>query len=289
MYGRLKNARWRRRAARDARIVRVGGLGSLLLAVVLMGAACSGPGSGPVTDPSTARDEALAQRRLHPTEPYWPHRLAELADRPLAATAHLDTALALDPDYAPAIALMSKLQYDEGRHEEAVALLRGHLERRPDADDALRAALALHLDALGAWEEADAALATCADQSAPAAGVRTYLGLRGEDVTAAAEAAQVALEADPASAANHNNQGIALLYAGRPAEARTAFLAALERDDALPGALYNLAIVDAFYFYDEDAGRRWFARYRTLASEDPDGLADTLGGGMTTARREDDR
>jgi tetratricopeptide (TPR) repeat protein len=271
-------------AERDARHLVVG-LG--LLAAVLLVTACSGPGRGPETDPATARAEAEAGRRLHPTEPYWPYRQAELATNAAPALAHLDTALALDADYAPAIALLSKLQYESGRHAQAVTLLRDHLRRQPAADDALRAALALHLDALGAWEEADSVLADCSDQSAPAAGVRTYLGLQGDDARTAADAAERALAVDPGSAANHNNQGIALLYAGRPDEARQAFLDALERDDDLPGALYNLAIVETFYFYDTEAGRRWFARYRELATDDPDGLAESLGFALTTASRED--
>jgi len=151
-------------------------------------------------------------------------------------------------------------------------------------------------DALPGWAdylatlgEADAVLATCSEDSPPTAGVRTYLGLQGDDVAGATAAAAQALEADPASAANHNNNGIALLYAGKPAEARAAFMAALDLDEALPGALYNLAIVETFYFYDPDAGRQWFARYRELASDDPDDLATTLGFEMTTAIREDAR
>ena len=119
--------------------------------------------------------------------------------------------------------------------------------------------------------------------------MRTFLGLRGEDPLAATEEAERALKADPESAANLNNHGIALLYAGQPAEARQAFLAALERDDDLSGALYNLAIVDTYYFYDEDAGRQWFARYSELASDDPDDLATLLGVTVTAASREDER
>lgn len=285
MYPVLKNARWKGCTARDARRRAP----YALVLVILFVAACSGPGAGPQSDPADALAAAQAGRLLHPTEPYWPYHLAELQATAAPAFAHLDTALALDPDYAPAIALLSKLQYEAGRHDEAIALLQDHIARHPETDDALRAALALHLDALGAWEEADAVLATCSEDSPPAAGVRTYLGLQGDDVTAAMDAAEQALAADPASAANHNNHGIALLYAGKPDEARAAFMDALELDGDLPGALYNLAIVETFYFYDEEAGRRWFAQYRELASDDPDDLGTTLGFEMTTAAREDAR
>ena len=46
--------------------------------------------------------------------------------------AGLARALALDPDYAPAIALLSKLQYEEGRHDEAVRWHRRATELDPD-------------------------------------------------------------------------------------------------------------------------------------------------------------
>ena len=75
---------------------------------------------------------------------------------------------------------------------------------------------------------------------------------------------------------NHNNWGIAQLYAGEPKAARKSFLTASKMDPELPGPLYNLAIVDRFYFFDEEAARDWFRRYRKLSDEDPDGLAEIL-------------
>ncbi len=73
-------------------------------------AGCSGPGSGPQDDPAFALDEIRAQRSLAPTEPYWAFQLAQWrvsTDAPALARAHLDTALALDANYAPAVALLS--------------------------------------------------------------------------------------------------------------------------------------------------------------------------------------
>ena len=283
MYVVLENARLKRSALRHA---------PALAAFVLVGAlaGCGGQQpaltSDPAADLAGAAAEARQGRIRQPDQPYWPHRLAQLeasSGQTATAHAHLDTALALDPDYAPAVALRSKLLYQERRHDEAIALLNEHLARNPGADDALRAALALNLDAVGAWEESDAALARCGDASAGVSTVRTFLGLRGENPRAAADEAARALRAAPESAVNLNNQGIALLYAGQPTAAREAFLAALERNPNLPGALYNLAIVDTYYFYDEAAGRRWFARYRTLASDDPDDLARDLGETVTAS------
>ena len=47
--------------------------------------------------------------------------------------------------------------------------------------------------------------------------------------------------------------------------------------------------MDTYYFYDEEAGRQWFARYQTLASDDPDDLATALGVTLTTASREEEQ
>ncbi len=289
MYLSLKNARPMRPAS--AAILRRARVVSLLIFAMAL-SACSGRAPMPETDPAADLAEAQAGRMNQPGEPYWPFRLAShYADAGIMAQAHtqLDSTLALDDRYEPAIALRSKLFFDEGRHQPAIDLLSNHLDQNPQADDALRAALALHLDAIGAWEESDAALAACGDGSAEVITVRTFLGLRGEDPLAATDEAEQALKADPESAVNLNNHGIALLYGGRPAEARKAFLAALERDGELSGALYNLAIVDTYYFYDEEAGRQWFARYSELASDDPDDLATVLGVTVTAAAREDQR
>jgi Flp pilus assembly protein TadD len=102
-----------------------------------------------------------------------------------------------------------------------------------------------------------------------------YLRLRGEHFAESLDVARKALDARP-SAVNHNNYGIAQLYAGDPESARESFLRAHELDGELPGPLYNLAIVDWFYFFAADDARDWFARYRKLASDDPDGLAEVF-------------
>lgn len=175
-----------------------------------------------------------------------------------------------------------------GRHDEAGELLSAWLSARGGvsssagmvgADEAaVRAALAVHLEALGRVEEASAVLSPCADGDAGVARARTWLSLRGDAFASALADAERAVAHSPASAADRNNLGIALLYAGRPREAREAFLSARELDPALPGALYNLAIVESAYFFDDGAARRWLDAYRRLSDEDPDGLFVTVGG-----------
>lgn len=270
----------------------------LLLALALA-AGCAGTGSGPRFDPlaispEQARDDApafaaavaaaVAQRDADPAAPYWPYRLGALyaaADSAAGAELHLHEALRRDPDYAPAVCLLSELQYRRGDHGAAADLLGDHLARHPAAPAALRAALALNLAALGEPARAQAVLDDAgkdgAGRDAVLAGVGAYLRLAGDGFLDALEPARLAVAADPGSAAAHNNLGIALLYAGRPHEAHDAFTAALARDPRLPGAMYNLAIVEATYFFDPDAGRAWFERYRRLGGPDPDDLASLLG------------
>jgi tetratricopeptide (TPR) repeat protein len=263
----------------------------LSLALLAAAAGCGGLGFVPGLggggnerlEPQEAGDrmaETRAQMALAPAEPYWPFRMGELylaADSTMPAMHYLNAALRVDPSYAPAAALLSKQYYDSGMYAQGVELLDGFLARNPQAPDAIRAALALHLDAVGDAERAAAVLAPCSRDSEDANAARAYVALRGTDPKSALDAAKRVLDAGDASAVNHNNYGIALLHAGRPLEARSAFKTALSIDDKLPGALYNMAIVEAFYFFDEAAGREWFARYRQVASDDPDNLAARFG------------
>jgi predicted Zn-dependent protease len=212
---------------------------------------------------------------VEPGEAYWPHRMAELyveADSSGRALSALDRALAADPDYNPSLSLTSKLWFEAGRHAEAISLLEAARARQGELPEALRLGLALHYEAVGRWDESAALFATTSQQ--PSSCV-IYHMLRGESFLNAGEMAAAALREDPRSAANHNNYGITRLYAGDPNAAKAAFLEALELDPDLTGAIYNLAIVETFYFFDEAAGRDWFQLYRERgALEDPDGLSE---------------
>lgn len=266
----------------------------LLLAV---SAGCSGlgivPGLGddasrpkPI-EPEEAVDQLTATRAqlaLAPSEPYWQFRMGELyaaADSTTLAMQHLSAALRVDPAYAPAASHLSQLYYRHGMYAQGVDLLDGFLAHNPHAPDEIRVALALHLDAGGDAARAESVLASTTSPSSWEA--RTYVTLRGQNPKMAIDIAKRAVDANDASAVNHNNYGIALLHAGRPVEAREHFKNALSIDDELPGALYNMAIVEAFYFFDDAAGREWFARYRKVASDDPDDLASRFGAKVTAS------
>jgi Tfp pilus assembly protein PilF len=265
---------------------------ALATALLAATAGCGGlgivPGLGGDGDtkplaPAQAVDQLAATRAklaLAPNEPYWSFRLGELyaaADSTTLAMQYLNSALEVDPSYAPAAALLSKIYYQVGMYAQGVDLLDGFFARNAQAPDELRVALALHLDATGDVARAETVLAQCTEDSEAAREARTYVALRGQNPKAALSPAKQALDADDASAVNHNNYGIALLHAGRPVEAREQFKNALSIDDKLPGALYNMAIVEAFYFFDEAAGREWFARYKKVASDDPDDLTARFG------------
>lgn len=235
-------------------------------------------------------DDALAiameHARVDPSEPYWPYRIGEIyagADSIEQSINSLQSTLSMDPGYAPAAALLSKIYYDGALYNAGVTLLEDFIAKKPGCPDAIRAALALHLEALGDVDRAQTVLLDCSENSREVHAIRTYVTLRGDNVDSALQFATQALESDDKSAANQNNYGVALLCAGRPIEAREAFMKALRLDKDLPGALYNMAIVEAFYFFDEQTGKEWFARYQQYASEDPDDLGTLFGTEMGSA------
>jgi len=210
-----------------------------------------------------------------PREPYWPYHLAELylgQDSSAEAIDQLKSSLAIDSNYAPSISLLSQIYYNAHMYPQAVTLLEDYLARNAQAPDALRASLALNYEAMGDTDKADAALASCTAGARDAQCPRVLASLRKNDATALLAEARNALDADGHSAANHNNYGIALLVAGRPFDARDEFKRALDIDGNLAGALYNMAIVQTFYFFDDTSGRDWYARYLKLDTDDPDNL-----------------
>jgi len=204
-----------------------------------------------------------------------------LADSVAAAEQSLRVALEKDARYSPALALQSKLDFEAGRHADAIerlTIVTAQAERFGEAERSmLLAGLALHLDALGQTREARETLA-----SAPGAGerrtssARVYVALRGETPDEATELSRWVLDRDPKNAVNLNNRGITLLRAGDAEAARRTFLEAIERDAKRAGPYYNLAILEKFYLLDDAAAARWYAAYRERSQADPDGLADVF-------------
>jgi tetratricopeptide (TPR) repeat protein len=257
----------------------VAGCGS----VPLIGGSGSADAPGDVAPADRAGEIAALQARSleEPENPYWLYRLAELhvADTdPVAAESSLRFALQRNPNHEPSLSLLSKVWWDTGRHDEAVSLLETARSASGGLSPELLTALALHYDALDRPDLAES-IAASVEPSADWArdgSALAYVRLRGDGFAQSEAVARRALDADPESAVNHNNYGIAKLYVGDPESARKSFLTAVDLDPSLPGPLYNLAIVERFYRFDDDAARDWFRKYRELSSEDPDGLAELL-------------
>ena len=215
---------------------------------------------------------------VSPDDPYWRLHLGELhlrAGHGDEAENALRDALAIDARYAPSLSLLSRLLYEDGRFADGVELLSAApIDSYPlPTATALAAGLALHLEARG---ESDLALQTLAPYRGELdwerlGSIPTYLELRSDQFEEAGEVAERALAARP-DAVNLNNHGISLLLSGDPQGAREEFKRAHGLDEELPGPLYNLAIVERFYFFDDAAAQEYFERYAALSEEDPDGL-----------------
>jgi Tfp pilus assembly protein PilF len=234
-------------------------------------------------------DELTAARSraaLEPLEPYWPFREAELvleragASSSADAAAALERSLARDPGYVPATALLSRLDFAAGRHEAAIARLEPYRMPQAGVSDAERRTLleglALHYDAIGRLDTADAVAREAREAGAPSgdspASPRVYLVLRGDHPDEASGPAAEALKHGPETAVNRNNYGITRLRAGDVDGARAAFERAIEIDPALPGPYYNLALLERHYRFDERAASRWLELYRKRSNDDPDGM-----------------
>ncbi|MEZ4650285.1 MAG: tetratricopeptide repeat protein [Candidatus Eisenbacteria bacterium] len=239
-----------------------------------------------------AKASLEAKAESSPTEPYWLHRIAELeleapsfgssvtSSASAKAEVWLHRALDVDPGYAPSLTLLSKLLYEQSRHFEAIELLERALEEHVVRGAAeVRACLALHQVASDDVAGAEATLSPLESRGehwASVGSVLTYTRLQGDRYREAPRWAERALEAEE-SAANCTNYGIALLQEGKPKEAEHYFLRALELEPEQPGALYNLAIVEQFYFFDAEEGAAYYRRYRETSDDDPDGLAEVFG------------
>ena len=231
--------------------------------------------------------EARAQSAANPRDAYWPYRLGQIyldSDSLPSAEAALETSLSRDRTYAPALSLLSKLYFDQGRHAEAVKML-DPVVSSPDAfsnadRQALLAALALHQDALGRPDLARSAIAGAPQpKGAHASSAMVFVTLRGESPDSAGALAKAALEEDSKNAVNLNNYGITRLRAGDPAAARKAFDQAIARDPSLPGPYYNLAILEKFFLFDDAAAARWFQAYSERSKADPDSLFGVFSSG----------
>lgn len=234
---------------------------------------------------SAPEPNAVAEVAADDAAAWYARAVRQLAsDSASAAEQSLRTALEREPAYSPALALTSKLDFEAGRHADAIerlSIVTSEPQRfRDDERALLLTGLALHQDALGRTQDARATL-TAAPTAQPrrTGSARAYVLLRSESPDEATAVAREALERDGKSAVNLNNSGITLLRVGDVEGARKAFLKSIERDPQLGGPYYNLAILEKFYLLDDAAGARWYAAYRERSQADPDGLAQVFRAG----------
>jgi tetratricopeptide (TPR) repeat protein len=238
--------------------------------------------------------DAREQAALAPGEPYWPYRIGQLmvgADSTVRAEAELRNALARDPNYAPALSLLSRLYYDAKRHQDGVRLIeeaRARPQAFPDGvPPALLAGLALHYDALDRPDLAQQVLSNLGRPDPRGLGPAVvYLQLRGDKPETATDLAAASVAENSKSAASQNNYGITRLRAGDPESAKRAFLKAIDLDPKRAGPYYNLAILEKFYLLDDQAATGWFAKYWERSQNDPDAIAGVVGGRVAGKREE---
>lgn len=231
--------------------------------------------------------DARGEMNAHPQDPYWPYQVAQeclAKDSVASAVAALQTSLTRDPGYPPALSSLSKLMFESGQHQEAIAMLSSALGAAGDRYDddtrqILLAEIALHQDALGRPDLARSSLAGMPKPDLKQSrSALVYVTLRGEAPDSASEMAKRALNGDSKSAVNLNNYGITRLRAGDLDAAKQAFDQAMERDPSLPGPYYNLAILEKFYHFDDVSAAHWFHAYWKLSRSDPDSLLGLFHG-----------
>lgn len=240
--------------------------------------------------PVAAPGGSMPSATLSPDEIEGPdaYGLTRAADRAFrqdsleVAEERLRAALALDPTHAPALSRLSRLFHVTGRHAQAIERLapvrEGTIALSRADRSTLLAGLALHLDALGEWAEAEAVLRLIPSSERVAdGGTRVFLMLRGNTPDSAAVLAEAQARTDGRSAAAANNLGIVRLRRGEAEAARKAFLRAIDLDRECAGAYYNLAILEKYYRLDDEEAAKWFDRYRGRSSEDPDSLFAVFG------------
>lgn len=237
--------------------------------------------------------EARERTVTEPAEAYWPFRAGEILatrDSLRESESMLRIALERNPDYAPALSQLSRIWFDQGRHQEAVTLLEAARARSSAFPQELKVGLALHYDAMDRPDQSQAVLAGAGKPDDASRSGVVYLALRGALSDSVAGVKKNDIDGGAHSAAEHNNLGIVKLRSGDPNGARKEFQAAIDKDPKLAGPYYNLAILEKYWLLDDDAAERWFSAYRQRSNEDPDSLFAVFGknaNGHKLAQEED--
>lgn len=178
----------------------------------------------------------------------------------------LHDALARDPNYVPALALLPKLLHECGRSAEGITFF----ARRPAPTwpEPVRLNLALLYADTGNTMQARKLLESLASSpyAASAAANLAYLDLVDEDHAAAARRMQADLARYADTPAVLNNLALVHLRAGRVAEAAKLLREVTERHPEFGEAHLNYALVLRHYLFEEDGAAQAQARFDALST-----------------------
>src|SRR5262245_8168013 len=191
------------------------------------------PQSPPAAGNADQLREARERSVTEPATAYWPFRAGEILaakDSVAQAESMLRVALQRDPSYAPALSLQSRVWFEAGRHQEAIALLEAARSRPGPFPQELLVGLALHYDAIDRPDQARALLASAGRMGDASRSGVVYLALRGAVSDSVAGVKKGSIDGGAHTAAEHNNLGIVKLRSGDPNGARKSFQAAIDKD-----------------------------------------------------------
>jgi len=188
---------------------------------------------------------------------------------PDSARIMLEQAVARDPRYTPSLAWLSRLNFEAGEIERAVALLEP-VAAEPNPDPEILTNLAVYKLAWGEVDAAESLLRTSIDRHphhAPAYGNLGYLHLQSGDLKSAEADLEQALARDDRIPEFHLNLGIVHRRQLRFEDATRDFERALALEPEFREAHHNLALLYQLYLFDEERAHRHFQRFLALGGQ----------------------
>jgi Flp pilus assembly protein TadD len=241
-------------------------------------AGCAGPlWQGPGGSPRVANEtlhRAELRAQMTPGVPAAPILNAMAASYWRSGSADstrllLKQALAEDPRHTPSLAWLSRLDYEAGEIEQAVALLEP-VAAEPNPDPEILTNLAMIKLAWGEVDTAESLLRAAIDRHphhSPAYGNLGYLHLQSGDLKAAESDLEHAIQRDDRIPEFHLNLGIVHRRQQRFEDATRDFERALALDPEFREAHHNLGLLYKLYLFDEARAQAHFQRFLALGGQ----------------------